>query len=63
MEDSISMKKTKDWFEMLSELAKIEFLEYCHTKYPHKYAFATMSEPERRFHNPSAKRPTHQEEA
>ena len=62
MEDSIAIKKTKDWYAMLSPLAKVEFIEYIYKNDRHKFEYAQMGESLRRFHNPSMTRPTHQEE-
>ncbi len=59
IEDSICLRKSKEWFSMLSPVGKIEFLEYLWQTEPHKMDYSSMSEPLRRFYSPSAERPKH----
>lgn len=43
-------------FKGLETHEKIDFLTWVYLAEPHKYDYATMCEPLRKFHDPSAKR-------
>lgn len=58
IDSPIALRKTLQWYDLMDTLDKIKFLEYLWSTDKHKMEYSAMSEPERRFHDPKAIRPS-----